>query len=147
MVSTKKTSPAMLVWFKAKTFQSPIISILIYWCGLTKSYFDHRHYQFLWKLYREYDKSPSCNLVQYQGKLKIQPWKNGKNPNLRPNLGPQKFFSWVLPLLVVIQCSKLSSSMLSNNLSNANWVQVMQLFLLNNKMPDSCQVTLPLNLF
>ena len=113
MVSTTKTAPAMLVWFKGKTFQSPIISILIYCCGLTRSYFNHRYFQFLWKLYREYDKSPSCNLVQYQGKLMMQTWKNGKNPNLRPNLGPKQVFSWVLPLLVVIQCSKLASYAIS----------------------------------
>ena len=33
-----------------------------------------------------------CNLVQYQGKLIIQPLENGKNPNFGPNVGPQNFF-------------------------------------------------------
>ena len=28
----------------------------------------------------------SYNLVQYQGELMMQPWKNGKNPNYKPNL-------------------------------------------------------------
>ena len=34
---------------------------------------------------------PSCNLVQYQGKLMTQPWKDGKNCNFEPNLGPKNF--------------------------------------------------------
>ena len=34
------------------------------------------------------DIPPSWNLVHYQGKLMMQPWENGKNPNFRPNLGP-----------------------------------------------------------
>ena len=48
--------------------------------------------------------STSCNLLQYQGKLMMQPWKNDKNTHFGPN-----FFSWILPLLVVRHCSKLSS--------------------------------------
>ena len=52
---------------------------------------------------------PSCNLVQYQGKLTMQPCENNKNPNFRPNLGPPNFFLMVLALLVVQKCSKLSS--------------------------------------
>ena len=36
----------------------------------------------------------------------MQPRENAKNPNFGPNLGPLKFFSWVLFLLVVRQCSK-----------------------------------------
>ena len=35
--------------------------------------------------------------------------ENGKNPNFGPNLGPLKLFSWVSPLLIVRQCSNLSS--------------------------------------
>ena len=42
---------------------------------------------------------PSCNLVQYQGKLMNQTCKNDKKPNFGPdfgpfgpNLGPKKFF-------------------------------------------------------
>ena len=38
----------------------------------------------------------------------IQPSENIKNPDFGANLGPQKLFSWVLLLLVVRQCSKLS---------------------------------------
>ena len=29
--------------------------------------------------------STSCNLLQYQGKLMMQPWKNDKNTNFGPN--------------------------------------------------------------
>ena len=38
----------------------------------------------------------------------MQPEENGKNPNFRTNLGSPKFFSQVLFLPVVRQCSKLS---------------------------------------
>ena len=38
----------------------------------------------------------SCNPVQYQGKLIMQTWENGEKPNVRPNFGPGKIFSWVL---------------------------------------------------
>ena len=43
----------------------------------------------------------SCNPVQYQGKVIMQTWENGKDPNLEPNYGLQKNFLWVFPLLVV----------------------------------------------
>ena len=59
---------------------------------------------------------PSCDLVQYQGKLMMQPWENGKSPNL----GPPIFFSWVLPLLVVRQCSELSSYAISRKTNEPN---------------------------
>ena len=32
----------------------------------------------------------TCNLVQYQEKIIIRPWENGKNFNFGPNLEPQK---------------------------------------------------------
>ena len=35
---------------------------------------------------------PSYNLVQYQGKLTMQPSENGKTPTFGPNLVPIKFF-------------------------------------------------------
>ena len=38
----------------------------------------------------------------------MEPQGNGHSLNIRPNLGPQKFFPWVLPVLVVRQFSKLS---------------------------------------
>ena len=49
------------------------------------------------------DIAPSCNPVQYQKKLVMQTWKNGEKPNFRS----PKFFSWVLPLLVVSHVSTL----------------------------------------
>ena len=61
------------------------------------------------QLYYVLDIVPNCTLVQYKEK----PWENGKNPNLWPNFGPAKFFSWVLPVLVVRQCFKLSSYAIS----------------------------------
>ena len=64
---------------------------------------------------------PSCNLVQYQGKL-MQPWENGKNPNLERNLPPpKKNFSWVLPLVVFKQCSKLSSYAISKKTNELSY--------------------------
>ena len=41
----------------------------------------------------------------------MQPWENDKNSKFGPNLGPlifYLFFLWVLPLLIVKQCFKLS---------------------------------------
>ena len=35
---------------------------------------------------------PSCNPVQYQGKLMMQTWENGKNLNLGPILDSKKIF-------------------------------------------------------
>ena len=64
---------------------------------------------------------PSCNLVQYQGKLIMWPWENGKSPGFGSNFGTPKVFSCVLPLLVVRQCSKLSSNAMSGKLMNQTW--------------------------
>ena len=50
----------------------------------------------------------------------MQPWENGKNSNFGPNLVPQNFFSWVLPLLVVRHCSKLSSYAISTKTNEPN---------------------------
>ena len=44
------------------------------------------------QLYQMLDIVPSCNFVQHQGKLMMQPSENGKNPNFGPNLGPPNFF-------------------------------------------------------
>ena len=43
----------------------------------------------------------------------MQLWENGENPNFGPNLEPRTFFSWVLLLLVVRKCSKLSFYVIS----------------------------------
>ena len=58
---------------------------------------------------------PICNIVLYPGKLIMQSRENNKNPNFGPNLGGPKLFSWILPLLVVRQGSKLSSYAISRN--------------------------------
>ena len=48
----------------------------------------------------------------------MQPSENGKNHNFRPNLGPQKFCSWILPFLR--QCRKLSSYAISRETNEPN---------------------------
>ena len=72
------------------------------------------------KIYYMLDIVPSCNLVQYEGNIMTPPGENGKNPNLRPSLDPPKFFPWVLPLLIVRQCSKLSSYAISTKANGPN---------------------------
>ena len=58
---------------------------------------------------------PSFSLVQYQGKLMVQSWKNDKKPKFwidfgpcAPNLSPQ-FFLRVILLLIIRHCFMLSS--------------------------------------
>ena len=57
----------------------------------------------------------SYDCMKFQGKLMNQTWENDKKPNsginfrsFDLNLGPQIFFLWVLPLLKVRDCCKLS---------------------------------------
>ena len=49
---------------------------------------------FFWsfQLYYKLDIVPSCNPVQYQGKLMMQTWENGENSNFELNFGPLNFF-------------------------------------------------------
>ena len=63
---------------------------------------------------------PSCNLVRYKRKLVMQPWENDKSPNFGPNLGSSNFLPWVLPLIVVRKCFKLSSYATSSKINDAN---------------------------
>ena len=63
---------------------------------------------------------PGCNLVQYQGNIIMQPCENGKNPNIWPDLGPLKFFSWALAPLVVRQYPKLTSYAVSGKTNEPN---------------------------
>ena len=55
------------------------------------------------------------HFMQFQRKLMNLFLENGKKPSFSPDFGaflpkfgPQKFFLWVLPLLDVIHCCKLS---------------------------------------
>ena len=50
----------------------------------------------------------------------MQLWQKGKNPTFEPSLGTPKFFPWVLPLLVVRQCFKLSSYAISRKTNGPN---------------------------
>ena len=68
------------------------------------------------------DTDPSCNPVQYQGKIMMQTWENGKKPNFRPNFvqfGPLTSL-WVLPLLNVRHCRKLWSYSISRKAYDPN---------------------------
>ena len=51
----------------------------------------------------------------------MQLLENGKNPNFRLSLYPPKFLPWVLPLLVVRQCPKLSSYAISRKINGPNF--------------------------
>ena len=53
--------------------------------------------------------------MQFQGKPMNQSWENGKKPSFGPAFclflcifGPQKVFLWILTLLDVLHCGKLS---------------------------------------
>ena len=70
------------------------------------------------------DNVPSCNLVLYQGNIMMQPWENCKNPNFGPSWGPQKFLTWVLPLLLVRKCSKLSSYEISRKTNGSKLIKM-----------------------
>ena len=50
----------------------------------------------------------------------MQTRENCKNLNFGPDLGPKISFLWVLPLLVVRQCSKLSSYVLFKKTNERN---------------------------
>ena len=52
----------------------------------------------------------------------MQTRENCKNLNFGPDLGPKISFLWVLPLLVVRQCSKLSSYVLFKKTNERNLI-------------------------
>ena len=62
---------------------------------------------------------PSYNLVQYQGKLMMQPWENGKNPNFGPNLPKKK--PKKTPLLGVRQRPNYHPMQCPQKLSKPTW--------------------------
>ena len=69
----------------------------------------------------------SYNYFQFQGKILNQTWENGKKTNFGPGfgsfwckVGPPIFFSWIVPLLDVIHCCKLSQHAISK-LMNQTW--------------------------
>ena len=65
--------------------------------------------------------------MQSQRKLMNKTWENGKNPSFGPdfdpfgpNLGSKFFFWWILPLLNVRHCSKLSLYAISRKTNEPN---------------------------
>ena len=77
--------------------------------------------------------------MQYQEKLMMQLWKNGKNPNFGPNLEPQKFKNDKKPNLVS------DSGLFGPNLSHLKFplIEIMHCWKLSlyvisrkNKEPD-----------
>ena len=69
----------------------------------------------------------SYHCMQLQGKLMNKTWENKKKPSFRPNfdpfgpnLGPKNFFSWILPLLDVRHCCKLSLYAISRKTNEPN---------------------------
>ena len=74
-----------------------------------------------------FDIVTSYHCMQFQGKIMNQTWENGKKTNFGPNFdsfGPNlgyNFFSWVLPLLDVRHCCKLSFYTISKKANDPNW--------------------------
>ena len=70
----------------------------------------------------------SCHCMQFQGKLQNQNWENGKKKtsfgtdfgSFGSNLGPQIFFSWILPALDITHYCKLSLYAISRKTNEAN---------------------------
>ena len=53
----------------------------------------------------------SYHCIQFQRKIMNQTFKNGRKPSFGPDFGlvwAPRFFSWILPLLDVRHCSKIS---------------------------------------
>ena len=71
---------------------------------------------------------------------KKNPWENGTNANFRPSLGPPKFFPWVLPLLVVRQCSKLSSHTISSKSNGPNFKKMTKNLILVRILAHLAQI-------
>ena len=69
------------------------------------------------QLYYMLDIVPSCNLVQYQGKLIMQPWENGKNPNFKSNLEP-------LPSVFLMGVTSNSSSIMFQAIIPCNFQEI-----------------------
>ena len=69
----------------------------------------------------------SYHSMLFQQKLMSQTWENGKKPSFGPDLGlfwpkigSQNFFLWVLPLLDIIHCCKLSFYAISRKTNEPN---------------------------
>ena len=63
---------------------------------------------------------PSCNPVQYQGKLILQSWENGENLILGPILTRPKLLSWGSDLVERPKSLK-KNFMYPNNGQVTNW--------------------------
>ena len=86
--SNQKTSK--FEWTLDTTGIERIISAEI-WAAVFLVFFLFFFFFFKFQLYCMLGTVPSCNLVQYQWKLILQPEENGKTPNFGPNLGPPIF--------------------------------------------------------
>ena len=69
----------------------------------------------------------SYHCLQFQGKLMNQTWENGKKPSFSPNfgpfgqnMGPKFFLLWILPLLDLKYCCKLSLHVVSRKTNEQN---------------------------
>ena len=69
----------------------------------------------------------SYHHMQFQGKLINRTWENSRRPNFGPdfglfgpNLGPKDFYLWILPLLDVRNCCKLSLYAISRKTNKPN---------------------------
>ena len=99
----KKTS--MLEWMLGKTSIEKIISVPIWTTILFEGFL------------------PSSNFGHSQGKLVMQPWENGKNPDFRPNLDPLKSFFMGF---TSTRCSKLSSFAIYEKTNEPNLKKIMK---------------------
>ena len=78
---------------------------------------------FLFYLYKQFDIVPSYHPMEYPGKLMNQFWENRKKHSCEPDCGPfwpQRSFSWILALLDVKNCYKLSLYTLSRKTNELN---------------------------
>ena len=108
---------------------------------------------FLWFLPLLVSQCSKLSSIQVKGELMIQTCENGKKPNFMPNFGPsgpnlgsQKNFSWVLPLLIVRHCSKLSYYEISWKANKPNFLKMVKNLILGPILARLTQIW-PFNFF